>query len=57
VRVLRACILAGSRVEPGAEVMVDRGLASELVSAGKAQRIDAITAAKPKPAAKTAAKE
>lgn len=39
VRVLRAVMLDGQRVEPGTELDVDRWLAAELITAGKAERV------------------
>jgi hypothetical protein len=38
VRILRAICVKGERVEVGAVVTLDRGLVSELISAGKAER-------------------
>ena len=39
LRVLRGVVIAGARVEPGAEIAVDKWFAAELVTAGKAERI------------------
>ena len=39
VRVMRAFLLKGARVEPGAVVAVDHGLAAELVQNGKAEMV------------------
>jgi hypothetical protein len=54
VRVLRGVMVGGLRIEPGAEIPVERWLAAELVTAGKAERIAAPAAPEPKPAAKPA---
>lgn len=56
VRVLRAVMVAGQRVEPGAQIAVDKWFAAELVSAGKAERIEppVASASVPTPAVKAA---
>jgi hypothetical protein len=54
LRVLRGVMVAGQRVEPGAQIAVDKWFAAELVSAGKAERVAAPAATEPKPAAKAA---
>jgi hypothetical protein len=54
LRVVRAVMVGGVRAEPGQTLAVDRWLAAELVSAGKAERIAPAPAAIPEapPAAK-----
>lgn len=44
VRLLRAICIKGQRIEPGALLQLDRALASELISAGKAERTAALLA-------------
>lgn len=53
LRVLRAYMVAGQCIAAGTELRVDRWLAAELISAGKAERIDA-PASDTTPAAKAA---
>ena len=54
LRVLRGVMVAGKRIEPGAEITADKWFAAELVTAGKAERIAALSAQEPTPAAKAA---
>lgn len=51
VRLVRAIVLGGQRVEPGATLQLDRVFASTLISAGKAERVVAapVVGAVPKP--------
>jgi hypothetical protein len=49
LRVVRAVMVGGVRAEPGQTLAVDRWLAAELVSAGKAERIAPSAAAPPPP--------
>lgn len=53
LRVLRAVMVAGARVEPGSEISVERWFAAELITAGKAEKIEP-AATVPTPAAKAA---
>lgn len=39
LRLLRGVMVGGRRIEPGAEIAVDKWFAAELVTAGKAERI------------------
>lgn len=57
VRLVRAIVMGGQRVEPGTTLQLDRVFASTLVSAGKAERVAAapVVSVPPKPA-KPAAK-
>ena len=56
VRVLRAVMVGGKRIDPGTELAVDRWFAAELLSAGKAERLADAAPHPPelKPAAKAA---
>lgn len=54
LRIVRAVMVAGQRVEPGAQIAVDKWFAAELVSAGKAERVAAPAVPDTKPAAKAA---
>lgn len=58
VRIVRAVMLGGKRVEPGTVLDLPPATVAELLSAGKAERAAAAApAASLKPAAKKAAKE
>jgi hypothetical protein len=49
VRVLRPVMVAGQRIEPGAELVVEHWFAADLVTAGKAERVTAPAAVAPTP--------
>ncbi len=52
VRLLRAICIKGERLEAGTEMQLERILASELISAGKAERVPVQTPAQAADAAK-----
>lgn len=54
VRIVRAVMLGGRCIGPGIEVAVDRHMAAQLVTSGKAERVAA--PAQPAPETKPAAK-